>query len=238
VDREQLLGTAAELFFQRGYRGASLEELAARLGVKKASLYYYIDSKEDLLLEICERRLDAIESRIHPIAESRVSPDECLRRMIHAYVDLALQDTYFRTAVHRIYDLDDTNRLTVLRRFRELERYFERVIVSGQQRNLFKPVDPRLAVLAILGMCDAIPIWGQFVKFPGAQIAAEFCLMLESGIHVDGSSRTGSWPRADSVGDALGDVAERVELLRRDARALSDEVDRARQRLEEGLASE
>jgi AcrR family transcriptional regulator len=238
IDRGELLRVAAELFSQRGYQGVSLEEVAGRLGVKKASLYHYIDSKQMLLLEICERWVDAIEERMRPIADSTLAPDEKLRRMVHAYIDLAHQDVYFRTAVLWINDLEDDRLIVVLRRFRECERLFERVIVAGQKLNLFKPLEPRLAVLALFGMCDAVPIWGRYVKYPGEQIAAEFCMILESGIHADGKSHSGSWPRAHTVEEALAGVSERVRRLRREADELAGDVDRARQRLEEGLARE
>src|SRR5947208_16917688 len=45
---------AIEIFWQKGYRAASIQDVAEKVGVLKGSLYYYIESKEDLLWRIIE----------------------------------------------------------------------------------------------------------------------------------------------------------------------------------------
>jgi len=52
VTRERILDVALELFNEQGYDKTSLREIAARLGVTKAALYYHFERKEDLLLEL------------------------------------------------------------------------------------------------------------------------------------------------------------------------------------------
>ncbi len=50
--RERILDVALELFNERGYDKTSLREIAERLGVTKAALYYHFERKEDILLEL------------------------------------------------------------------------------------------------------------------------------------------------------------------------------------------
>jgi AcrR family transcriptional regulator len=50
--RERILDVALELFNEQGYEKTSLREIAERLGVTKAALYYHFERKEDLLLEL------------------------------------------------------------------------------------------------------------------------------------------------------------------------------------------
>jgi AcrR family transcriptional regulator len=50
--REKILDVALELFTQNGYDKASLRDIAKRLGITKAALYYYFERKEDILLEL------------------------------------------------------------------------------------------------------------------------------------------------------------------------------------------
>src|SRR5579871_4147084 len=52
VTRERILDVALELFNEQGYDKTSLREIAERLGVTKAALYYHFKSKEDILLEL------------------------------------------------------------------------------------------------------------------------------------------------------------------------------------------
>jgi AcrR family transcriptional regulator len=50
--RERILDVALELFNEQGYERTSLREIAERLGVTKAALYYHFERKEDILLEL------------------------------------------------------------------------------------------------------------------------------------------------------------------------------------------
>jgi AcrR family transcriptional regulator len=50
--RERILEVALELFNEQGYDKTSLREIAERLGITKAALYYYFERKQDILLEL------------------------------------------------------------------------------------------------------------------------------------------------------------------------------------------
>lgn len=58
-DREQrwdeIVEAAANVFYAKGYEGASLQDIATAVGLLKGSIYYYIDTKEDLLFELVMR---------------------------------------------------------------------------------------------------------------------------------------------------------------------------------------
>ena len=51
---EEILEAAARVFHEKGYESTSIQDIADAVGILKGSLYYYIDSKEDLLYEILE----------------------------------------------------------------------------------------------------------------------------------------------------------------------------------------
>jgi AcrR family transcriptional regulator len=73
VTRERILDVALELFNEQGYDKTSLREIAQRLGVTKAALYYHFERKEEILLELHLRlhalgheqleRLDSLDER-------------------------------------------------------------------------------------------------------------------------------------------------------------------------------
>ena len=56
--RERLLDAAAEVFAERGYRAASVEDIAAAAGVTKGAVYWNFDSKEDVFFALIEERVD------------------------------------------------------------------------------------------------------------------------------------------------------------------------------------
>jgi AcrR family transcriptional regulator len=56
--REALVEAAAKVFAERGFRAASVDEIAARAGFSKGAVYWHFDSKEDLFFALLEERID------------------------------------------------------------------------------------------------------------------------------------------------------------------------------------
>lgn len=79
--REAILHAAAQLFNQRGVKGATLSDVAGRVGLSTNSITYYYKKKEDLVVACLLRSIDAINSII-PVAAEATSPEERLRRFI------------------------------------------------------------------------------------------------------------------------------------------------------------
>jgi AcrR family transcriptional regulator len=63
--RERILDVALDLFVNQGYDGTSLREIAERLGVTKAALYYHFEAKEDILM--------ALHMRLHEFGKSALT---------------------------------------------------------------------------------------------------------------------------------------------------------------------
>lgn len=93
AERRQLLErTAALVFAQRGYDGANFEEIAARLDLRGASLYYYYPSKEELFLRAVENAAAEVLDRLRPIAASADPPEERLRRLFLEQAIIEIRD--------------------------------------------------------------------------------------------------------------------------------------------------
>jgi len=63
--RELILDVALDLFIDQGYEGTSLRQIAERLGVTKAALYYHFEAKEDILM--------ALHMRLHEFGKSALT---------------------------------------------------------------------------------------------------------------------------------------------------------------------
>ena len=89
--REQILDTALELFTTHGYDATSLREIADRLQMTKAALYYHFPAKEHLAIELTRPWLDAISNLI---ALNQPDPDidepTRRRRLTEDYIDIVL----------------------------------------------------------------------------------------------------------------------------------------------------
>jgi len=94
--RARIQQIAVELFTEHGYEGTSLREIAERLGVTKAALYYHFKSKEDIiqsLVEDYQRQMDSLVD----LARSEPRTAETRREILARYVDIvAERDQVFR----------------------------------------------------------------------------------------------------------------------------------------------
>lgn len=82
VQRRRIGRIAAEIFSSRGYRATSMNEVAARAGLAKPTLYHYFRSKEELLVRIYEEVLDESLAGVQATAASCTTPIEGLRALI------------------------------------------------------------------------------------------------------------------------------------------------------------
>ena len=88
---ERLLSCAASLFAERGYGGTSMADLAEQVGVRKASLYNYYPSKEEILMELLRRGLVAAAEACLPALEEDAPYGERLWRHFRASVRFAAE---------------------------------------------------------------------------------------------------------------------------------------------------
>jgi AcrR family transcriptional regulator len=100
--RERILEVALTLFNERGYDKTSLREIAERLDVTKAALYYHFDRKEDILLEL-DRRLRAVGSEVLDELD-RLTDEEVLRawpELLDRFIDQVLDNCQLFLLRHR-----------------------------------------------------------------------------------------------------------------------------------------
>jgi AcrR family transcriptional regulator len=89
---ERVLTEAARLFREQGYAASTTRELAKRLGINKASLYYHVAKKEDLLHQICMEAMTRIYDEVSAAIESETDPAERIRALIGAHLHSTLTD--------------------------------------------------------------------------------------------------------------------------------------------------
>src|SRR5436190_15403837 len=78
--RIEILKSAAKAFRKLGYHGATVEQIAAALHMKKGNLYYYFKNKEDILFACHQYSLDRLTQLLEEIEHSGLPADDKLRR--------------------------------------------------------------------------------------------------------------------------------------------------------------
>src|SRR5258708_32676428 len=84
---EEVYRAALRLFREKGYHATSMQDIAAAVGLYKGSLYHYIGSKEDLLVQVFERAMGTLLAEAERIgADTSLGPSGQLRVILHAHV--------------------------------------------------------------------------------------------------------------------------------------------------------
>lgn len=155
-----ILEAAAQAFYESGFHGASVREIAQRAGLTVPSLYYHHDNKEGLLRAVLMASLDPIVENVERARAARSTPPEQLADVVEA-VALAM------TIDPRLASIDaaEARYLTspnldqyVASRDR-LDRALQEVLEAGIASGDFELDDAAAARRAILGMLQAIPRW-------------------------------------------------------------------------------
>jgi len=157
----EIIDAAARVFAQRGYHGATTQQIADLLGIRQASLYYYFRSKEVALEIVCMQGVEEFYERARAIATGPGGASEKLAGLIRAHLTPLLDRAdYVRVFLNERQYLPRASRQRIAKWSRGIERVIEGVIKDGIRRGEFAAdTDPRLATLAVLGMLNAAPAW-------------------------------------------------------------------------------
>lgn len=159
--RDVIRNHAIRLFGKQGYTGTSMRDIASAVGVLPGSLYAHIASKEALLVEIVDEGISRFLDRVEPHVAGEGAPVDRLRAMIVAHVEVvAEQPEHSQVVFHQWRYLADENRPFAIGRRRDYERCFVKVVEQGILDGSLKPdLNPRIAVLTILGALNWTPEW-------------------------------------------------------------------------------
>jgi AcrR family transcriptional regulator len=157
----RLLSTAAELFWRRGYASTTIRELSRELGVQKASLYYHMEKKEDLLYSICVESLRHVHARTRAAIDGVTSPRERVRALIRGHIGAVLEERdKHATMLTELRSLSSERRRRIVALRREYEALVESVIRDGQRSGaLRRDLSARLLALGLLDLLNWSIFW-------------------------------------------------------------------------------
>ena len=180
----QIIDAAARVFAERGFHGATTQDIADVLGIRQASLYYYFSSKEAALELVCLKGVEGFFEAAKTIAARRESAQKRLISLIGSHLSpLVNRADFVKVFLNERQHLPRESRRRIGRWSRGLERIFEDVIKEGVAKGEFRAdLDIRLATLAVLGMCNAASSWQRRENIDVADIAEEFARLVTDGM--------------------------------------------------------
>jgi AcrR family transcriptional regulator len=185
LTQQAIVAGAAELFAARGFGATSLDDIAEKLGAGKASLYYHVKNKEEILRLIFLTVLTASEEPLRRITEADLPPHEKLGRAIEHQTAVAADRSPAMIVFYREqFHLTGPFAKEIILRKKAYERYFEQIIEEGQAMGIFdRDADPKIITFGLLGMCNWLSQWYRpHGQYSPQQIAALFVKMVKQGL--------------------------------------------------------
>jgi TetR/AcrR family transcriptional regulator, cholesterol catabolism regulator len=168
--RQEIVDLSAKIMAQRGYHATSTMELSEANRLGKGALYYYIGSKERLLVAIHDRVMDEVLLGADRVEKAGGSPAEQLTMLGRELLDvIARYPDHVWVFLHDFPALTGDNARDFRARRHEYETRVEAVLKAGVDGGDFRPIDAKLTARAWLGMHNYTYLW---LKAGGAVSAA------------------------------------------------------------------
>ena len=157
--RIDILKSAAKAFRRLGYHGATVEQIAAALHMKKGNLYYYFRSKEEILFACHQYSLDQLMHLLADVEQRRVSPSITLHDLIRGAVRTILDELHGTALFLDLEALSPAHLQAVIVQRDRFDRGVRQIIDDGIAAGVFAPGTSKLLSFAILGAINWIPRW-------------------------------------------------------------------------------
>lgn len=157
----EILETAARLICEKGYEGASIQDIANACGLTKAGLYHHIRSKEHLLLEIQNYGMDVFDEQVLLPVMSIADPLERLRACMDRNILLVTRgwSQEITIILHEHATLRGQARAQINARKKRYVRFLESTFAEAVRAGRMRPLDPKVAAFSFLGMILWIYKW-------------------------------------------------------------------------------
>src|SRR5262245_3088088 len=161
--RVDILKSAAAAFRKLGYHGATVEQIAAALHMKKGNLYYYFKNKEEILFACHQYSLDRLTQLLEEIEAGDAAPDDKLRRLVSAFVHTILDELHGTALFLDLEALTPSHLKAVIVRRDRFDRGVRHIVEEGVEGGVFEAPpgsgDVKLITFAMMGAVNWIPRW-------------------------------------------------------------------------------
>lgn len=161
--KNAILKAARKLFFEKGFRQVTVENIARKAEFSKGSIYLYFNSKEEIYSQILLNDIDKFHDRVADILQGPSSASEALIRVAEIYVDFFLNDReLFRILMNFMLHNNDMNlpediNNHIIKTTNRTISIIEQVFKYGIEKGEFPPdINLRMNRNAIWGLLNGI----------------------------------------------------------------------------------
>lgn len=159
LQRASILHTAAQLFAQRGFAGASMSELAEACGISKPLLYHYYRDKEHMLFDIANSYIDGLIRIVAEVRARKLPPEEQFRALVGRFMqEYEHAQAQHMVLVQDVKFLGEKERRAIVGKERQVVDAFAAAIASLKPRFRKKALRVPLAMI-LFGMINWTFTW-------------------------------------------------------------------------------
>lgn len=185
--RNEVIDAATKLFAERGYSGTTVSDLAQTTGLGKGALYNYIESKENLLVEISALVMTPLIATMREIVQLDEGPLVRLRMVSEAILDgIAQRPEHVWVYEHDYRYLTGKNRERFLDQRHEFEGLAFQLGRAAVEQGLFRKTDLRLLLFQFFNLHKQTAQWFHLGgRWTPADLSREYCRTLFNGFAAD-----------------------------------------------------
>lgn len=157
--KREILHAASRVFRRRGLQSTGMRDIATELNMAVGNLYYYFKDKEALLAFVQEDTLEALLELADRVRSQKLRANGRLFMLIEEHVVLLNEEIPGSLAHLEVEALSEPWRRRVQDRRDAYERAFREIIEEGMATGIFRPTDPKVSAMAILGAINWTVKW-------------------------------------------------------------------------------
>ncbi|RAJ15209.1 TetR/AcrR family transcriptional regulator [Olleya aquimaris] len=159
ISKDNIIHTAAILFKEKGYSAVTMRDLASQMGIKAASLYNHISSKQDLLKEIVISIAEEFTNGMDSIVASNTSNIDKLKRVVVLHVKITANNTYGMASLNNDWMHLEDQLDYYLKLRNDYETNFLNIIKQGIATSEIKNSNPEIIMFSMLTTLRSLYLW-------------------------------------------------------------------------------
>ncbi|MEX0676035.1 MAG: TetR/AcrR family transcriptional regulator [Pirellulales bacterium] len=175
---------AAEIFHEQGFDATSMSNIAAAMDLTKAGLYYYIESKEDLLFAIINMAMEWLETNVIEPSRQLADPEQRLKCIIACHGQLLTEGNKAITLLtDEIEGLKPKHRKLILDRKRVYFDFVRDTLEALRADGRLRDVNSTVATFGLFGTLLWLPRWYRpDGRLSGAEVVEEITNIVGGGL--------------------------------------------------------
>jgi len=157
--KDEIITTAAKLFKEKGYSAVTMRDLATAMGIKAASLYNHINSKQDILKAIIISIAEEFTVGMETIIASNVTNIEKLQNIVTLHVNITSLNTNGMASLNNDWMHLEDQLEYYLKLRNDYEANFLSIIRKGISSSEIKNSNPEIIMFSMLTTLRSLYLW-------------------------------------------------------------------------------